>query len=93
MLALVLLFNHARTSGGEARMQAMTHDLVEAAIRHGGRYYLPYRLHATPEQFHRAYPQAHEFFRLKRKYDPFELFQNRFYVKYGGTSNVGAKTN
>jgi hypothetical protein len=44
---------------------------------------LPYRLHATPEQFRRAYPQAEEFFALKRKYDPEELFQNQFYRKYG----------
>jgi len=44
---------------------------------------LPYRLHATPEQFARAYPQSKQFFELKRKYDPEELFQNQFYVKYG----------
>jgi hypothetical protein len=45
---------------------------------------LPYRLHATPEQFYRCYPQAPEFFQLKRKYDPDELFQNEFYIKYSG---------
>jgi hypothetical protein len=53
------------------------------ALAAGGRYYLPYRLHATPAQFRRAYPQADEFFNLKRRYDPQELFQNQFYVKYG----------
>jgi FAD/FMN-containing dehydrogenase len=40
-------------------------------------------LHATPAQFLRAYPQADEFFNLKRQYDPQELFQNQFYRKYG----------
>jgi hypothetical protein len=44
---------------------------------------LPYRLHATPEQLQLAYPQADEFFRLKRKYDPSERFQSEFYAKYG----------
>lgn len=48
-----------------------------------GCYDLPYRLHATREQFHRACPQAEEFFGLKRRYDPEELFQNQFYLKYG----------
>jgi FAD/FMN-containing dehydrogenase len=52
-------------------------------LRHDGRYYLPYRLHATPKQFNEAYPQAEKFFELKRKYDPEELFQNEFYLKYG----------
>lgn len=27
--------------------------------------------------------RANEFFALKRRYDPDELFQNQFYVKYG----------
>jgi hypothetical protein len=44
---------------------------------------LPYRLHATPEQFARAYPQGADFFAAKRRYDPDELFQNEFYLKYG----------
>jgi hypothetical protein len=39
-------------------------------------------LHATREQFRRAYPQAAQFFALKRRYDPDELFQNQFYLKY-----------
>jgi hypothetical protein len=61
----------------------MTQDLVDAALRSGGRYYLPYRLHPTQEQFAHAYPQSNEFFKLKRRYDPEELFQNEFYKKYG----------
>lgn len=48
--------------------------------------YLPYRLHATPEQLHRAYPQARRFFELKRVYDPGELFQNRLYQVYKHSS-------
>ena len=71
------------TVEGERSMEILTRDLIDAALEHEGRYYLPYRLHATPEQLHRAYPQAHEFFKLKRTYDPGELFQNQFYIKYG----------
>jgi hypothetical protein len=43
-------------------------------------------LHATSAQFLRAYPQADQFFSLKREYDPQELFQNQFYRKYGKQS-------
>jgi FAD/FMN-containing dehydrogenase len=64
-------------------MEKLTRDLIDAALDSGGRYYLPYRLHATPEQFRKAYPQADRFFALKRRYDPGELFQNEFYLKYG----------
>ena len=67
-------------------MAAMTRDLIDAALDLGGRYYLPYRLHATADQFRRAYPQAAPFFALKRKYDPKELFQNQFYLTYGAAN-------
>jgi hypothetical protein len=83
MLAFVMFFSQARTPAGDAEMQTMTRELVDAALEAGGRYYLPYRLHPTTAQFHRAYPQADEFFNLKRHYDPQELFQNEFYRKYG----------
>lgn len=88
MIAFVMLFVQDRTSAGEARMQALTRELINAAIEHEGRYYLPYRLHATREQFYRAYPQSREFFDRKREYDPEELFQNQFYIKYGKPADV-----
>ncbi len=83
MFALVMLFNQQRTDAGEQHMQAMTRELIDAVLSYGGRYYLPYRLHATTGQFQQAYPQANQFFELKRRYDPDEIFQNQFYVKYG----------
>tara|TARA_R110002095_G_scaffold138534_2_gene120395 strand:+ start:55908 stop:57377 length:1470 start_codon:yes stop_codon:yes gene_type:complete len=82
LFAFVMLFNQPRTEEGDRQMEAMSVELIEAALQAGGRYYLPYRLHATPQQFHRAYPQAKQFFRLKKGYDPQELFQNQFYQKY-----------
>jgi hypothetical protein len=64
-------------------MTAATRELIDAALACGGRYYLPYRLHATATQFALAYPQASAFFERKRFYDRDEIFQNQFYVKYG----------
>ena len=83
MFALVMLFNQPRTVQGDADMACAAREIISAALRHAGSYYLPYRLHATPEQFVLAYPQAKTFFELKRKYDPEELFQNEFYRSYG----------
>jgi FAD/FMN-containing dehydrogenase len=83
VFAFVMFFSQPRTPTGEAEMQTMTQELVDAALHAGGRYYLPYRLHPTLEQFRRAYPQSDAFFDLKRRYDPNELFQNEFYRKYG----------
>lgn len=83
MIAFVMLFVQDKTPAGEAAMQALARDLTDAALLSDGRYYLPYRLHATPAQFQWAYPQAREFFALKRRHDPAELFQNQFYLRYG----------
>jgi FAD/FMN-containing dehydrogenase len=83
MISLVMLFSQTRDATGEEKMSKLTQEIVAAALRHEGRYYLPYRLHATPKQFNEAYPQAKKFFELKRKYNPDELFQNEFYLKYG----------
>jgi FAD/FMN-containing dehydrogenase len=83
VLGLVMLFSQRLTPEADRHMEALTRELIDAVLAVGGRYYLPYRLHATREQFFKAYPQAGEFFRLKRRHDPRELFQNHFYRKYG----------
>ncbi len=83
MIAFVMFFSQPRTAAGDSEMQRMTQEMIDAVLDAGGRYYLPYRLHATAAQFQRAYPQADQFFTLKRQYDPHELFQNEFYRKYG----------
>ena len=88
VFSLVMLFQQKRTPAADEEMAAMTRELIDAALDLGGRYYLPYRLHATREQFQRAYPQADAFFALKRKYDPNEIFQNQFYLKYGSTGEA-----
>jgi FAD/FMN-containing dehydrogenase len=83
LFGFVMLFNQPRTPEADNRMEAMTQELIEAAIESGGRYYLPYRLHATRAQLVKAYPQAAAFFEKKRHQDPEEVFQNQFYRKYG----------
>ena len=57
-------------------------ELIDAALRHGGRYYLPYRLDATREQFARAYPEAAAFAALKKCIDPANRFRNLLWDRY-----------
>jgi FAD/FMN-containing dehydrogenase len=82
VFAFVMFFNQPRTSEAEADMAALTQKLIIAAGELDGVYYLPYRLHASKEQFLQSYPMAREFFRKKNEYDPDEIFGNMFWEKY-----------
>ncbi|MEH6420271.1 FAD-binding oxidoreductase [Pseudomonas sp. CGJS7] len=75
---------HKQRSGLRADAVAgqWTRRLIDAALDHGGRHYLPYRLHATREQFLRGYPGATRFAELKRGIDPQRRFRNRLWDKY-----------
>ena len=59
-----------------------TRELIDAALRLGGSYYLPYQLHATRQEFLQAYPRAREFFAIKRRLDPTNKFQNMLWDKF-----------
>ena len=59
-----------------------TTELIEAALKEGGTYYLPYQIIATREQFLKAYPHAPEYFSLKQKYDPTYKFRNNLWDHY-----------
>ena len=82
MFSFVMLFNQPREEEADRRMEEMTRELIDAALDCGGRYYLPYRLHATNDQFERAYQQSQDWFERKQHYDPDGIFQNQFYLKY-----------
>lgn len=78
----VLLFNQKLTPEQESEMHLLTNNLVDAAIKNKGTYYLPYRLHISREKMRTVYPQADSFFALKLKYDSLEVFNNSFYAHY-----------
>lgn len=75
---------HKQRSGGRADAVAgqWTRRLIDLALDHGGRHYLPYRLHATRQQFRRGYPGAERFAELKQGIDPQRRFRNRLWDKY-----------
>jgi decaprenylphospho-beta-D-ribofuranose 2-oxidase len=83
--AIIQMSNVPLSRQGQADAERVTRRLVDAAVEYGGTYYLTYQLYPTPEQLHRAYPNARHAFERKRFYDPDELFSNQFYETYGHT--------
>jgi FAD/FMN-containing dehydrogenase len=83
MFSLVFLFHQRRTEDADRATAACERDLIEVALACGGTYYLPYRPHATREQFARAYPMARAFMEAKLRHDAHETFSNEFYRRYG----------
>jgi FAD/FMN-containing dehydrogenase len=66
----------------QAAVGVWSRELIDVALSVGGSYYLPYQLHATGEQFRRAYPRAGEFLALKQRLDPRNKFRNQLVDKY-----------
>lgn len=78
-----VLFYKQRT--GVASREAVgrwTRELIDLALQHEGRYYLPYQLHATQEQFDRAYPEAAALRAVKTRVDPQGRFSNQLWARY-----------
>ena len=82
--AVVMFFHQERSTSGDAQMQQLTRQLIDAALAVDGTYYLPYRLHATAEQLRRAYPTIGAFFEEKQRTDSEGIFTNEWYRRYGG---------
>ncbi|OOG53283.1 FAD-binding protein [Rhodanobacter sp. C03] len=80
--AFVLYYKQRTRVNARNRVAVWTRELIDAAIECSGAYYLPYQVHATPEQFHKAYPRAQELFALKRRLDPDFRWRNVIWDTY-----------
>lgn len=80
--SIVLYINQGITAEDNARMAKVTQELIDLTTSVGGRFFLPYQLHYSPEQLQQAYPQIGAFFEAKRRYDPDEMLSSTFYQKY-----------
>lgn len=80
--SVVLYLNQATDADGTAKMAKLTSDLINLCSANGGRFFLPYQLHYTPEQLARAYPEIGGFFAAKAKWDPAGRFRNTWYDRY-----------
>jgi len=82
VFSFVLYYKQRTWPSARAEVARWTRELIDLALEHGGRYYLPYQLHATPDQFARAYPEADRLRRIKRSVDPEGRFSNELWRKY-----------
>lgn len=82
VFGFVLLFNQKKTDEQEREMKVLTNQLVDIALKNEGTFYLPYRLHIDKDKMRKSYPNADKFIELKLKYDPYEIFNNKFYEHY-----------
>lgn len=82
VFGLVFLFNQKKTKQQEQAMMSLSNELVDVALQYQGTYYLPYRLHISRYKMRLAYPNADQFFLLKKKYDPDQILSNLFERHY-----------
>ncbi len=82
VFAFVMYYKQRNRPNARQRVAVWTRELIDAALTEGGTYYLPYQPHGTPEQFHRAYPQAKKLFALKGRIDPEFRFRNVLWDQY-----------
>ena len=82
VFCFVLYFKQRVRVTAQEEVAVWTRELVDLALKHEGRYYLPYQLHATREQFGAAYPEIARLRDLKREVDPGGKFANELWRKY-----------
>ncbi|MTI13062.1 hypothetical protein E1189_08555 [Sansalvadorimonas verongulae] len=80
--AVVLSINLPDTPAAEKAMIQSTRELIDATLNLGGRYYLPYILYATPNQFNHAYPEFSQLLSAKKQWDTGDLLTSRLYQTY-----------
>ena len=82
VFSFVLYYKQRTWAAAREQVGEWTRELIELALRHEGRYYLPYQLHARADQFARAYPEAGRLRRIKRDVDPAGKFSNELWRQY-----------
>ena len=82
VFAFVIYYKQETSDSANSEAGVWSRELIDAALDLGGSYYLPYQLHATEEQFLRAYRRAPEFLALKRRLDPTNKFRSKLLDKY-----------
>jgi FAD/FMN-containing dehydrogenase/uncharacterized membrane protein YhaH (DUF805 family) len=82
VFAFVVYYKQRTDDASKAEVAIWTRELADAVIAVNGAYYLPYQVHPTAEQFHKAYPNAHKLFELKSRLDPDNKFRNTLWDAY-----------
>jgi FAD/FMN-containing dehydrogenase len=81
VFSFVLYYKQRTWKSAREAVGRWTRELIDVALRHGGRYYLPYQPHATKGQFEAAYPEAAQWRFVKRSVDPTGKLSNELWRK------------
>jgi FAD/FMN-containing dehydrogenase len=81
-IAGVMSFAQDISPEADASMLRMTEALIDRVAAIGGAFYLPYRLHARPDQVAAIYPNTAAFVARKRALDPALVFRNAMWQAY-----------
>lgn len=82
VFSFVLFYKQRTYAAAQEKVGRWTRELIALALSHEGRYYLPYQLHATREQFDQAYPEAALLRQVKLGTDPAGKLSNELWKKY-----------
>ena len=82
VFAFVVYYKQGTSPADKNKVAVWTRELADAVIAVNGSYYLPYQIHPTAEQFHKAYPSAVRLFELKQKLDIEYKFRNCLWDTY-----------
>jgi FAD/FMN-containing dehydrogenase len=82
VFCFVVYYKQGTSTKDQETVGKWTRELIDAALSKNGSYYLPYQLHATPQQFEKAYRRSEEFFTLKSRIDSMNRFTNKLWDKY-----------
>ncbi|MGZ3690441.1 MAG: FAD-binding oxidoreductase, partial [Pseudobdellovibrio sp.] len=82
VFAFVVYYRQGTRPEDREEVGRWTREMISEVLSVGGRYYLPYQIQATDDQFHRAYPRYQEYFDMKKKVDPEYRFTNKLWDRY-----------
>lgn len=82
VFSFVLYYEQGTEEADKAAVRIWTNELINAALSENGRYYLPYQIIATKDQFLKAYPDAPKYFAIKQSVDPTYKFRNKLWDSY-----------
>jgi FAD/FMN-containing dehydrogenase len=82
VFAFVIYYKQGTDEKSKDQVGRWTREMIDQVLLVNGSYYLPYQPQATKVQFLRAYPNAPDFFELKKKYDPTNKFTNNLWDTY-----------
>ena len=86
-VCIVVNLHVPRSQTGIRKAKEDFRSILDHVVDFGGSFYLTYHRWAEPRHVNAVYPQIGEFLRLKRKYDPAEMFQSDWYRHLNLTQN------